>query len=100
MTFLEAKARVLSALTEFPNETDVPLVSSTDDFELCVGRKVNNRLEFEIIDNSQKMKDVFSKPWETGYIKFRDAATGQLKPVTVKFAMMVEDDDDTEMSPT
>lgn len=39
MTFNEAKTKILSALTQFPNETDVPSVSSTDDFEVCVGRK-------------------------------------------------------------
>lgn len=38
MTFNEAKEKVLSALTEFPNETDVPSVKATDDFEICVGR--------------------------------------------------------------
>jgi hypothetical protein len=40
MTFNEAKTKVLSALTQFPNETDVPSVSSTDEFEICVGRKM------------------------------------------------------------
>ena len=98
MTFNDVKTKVLSALTQFPNETDVPSVSKTEDFEICVGRKtkrvcvpmdsglahltrlqdtggdgVGHKLEFEIIDGEKRMKDVFSKPWEVAYVKFRNS---------------------------
>ncbi|KAG8830550.1 Biotin/lipoate A/B protein ligase [Serendipita sp. 399] len=78
MTFNEAKERVLSALTEFPDEKDVPNVKSTNDFEICVGRLSKKspdaaaKLEFEIIDGEKRMRDVFSKPWEVAYLKFRN----------------------------
>lgn len=57
MLFSEAKEQILSALKEFPNETDLPTnITSTKDFELCVGRlnKTDGRLEFEVIDESKK----------------------------------------------
>jgi hypothetical protein len=82
MTFNEAKSRIMSALTQFPDETDVPKVTSTDDFEICVGRlrKLDGtpgegppKLEFEIIDGEKRMRDVYNKPWETGYLKFKNS---------------------------
>ncbi|PVG00018.1 hypothetical protein CPB86DRAFT_783157 [Serendipita vermifera] len=105
MTFNEAKERVLSALTEFPNETDIPAVSSISDFEICVGRwskksssaeaSGGGKLEFEIIDGEKRMRDVFNKPWETAYLKFRNS-DGSFRPVQVKFAKLVEDDDEED----
>lgn len=104
MTFNEVKAKVLSALTQFPNEKDVPTVSTTDDFEICVGRKTkkdggaegsSHRLEFEIIDGEKRMRDVFTKAWEVAYVKFRNT-DGSLRPVQVKFATLVEDENDEE----
>ncbi|CAG8614469.1 10594_t:CDS:2 [Acaulospora colombiana] len=121
MTFNEAKERVLSALTEFPNETDIPSINSINDFEICVGRwskKVcwfhitvfpsplsdsctsgtdasGGKLEFEIIDGEKRMRDVFNKPWETAYLKFRNS-DGSFRPVQVKFAKLVEDDDEED----
>jgi len=100
MTFNEAKSRILSALTQFPDETDVPKVTSTDDFEICVGRlrKLDGtpgegppKLEFEIIDGEKRMRDVYNKPWETGYLKFKNS-DGTFRPVLVKFANLVDDD--------
>lgn len=99
MTFTEAKEKILSALTQFPDELDVPKVASTDDFEICVGRlskkpgegTSQSKLEFEIIDGEKRMRDVYNKPWETGYLKFKNS-DGTFRPVQVKFANLVEDD--------
>jgi hypothetical protein len=88
MTFNEAKSRILSALTQFPDETDVPKVTSTDDFEICVGRlrksdgasgEGSSKLEFEIIDGEKRMRDVYNKPWETGYLKFKNSDGASLE---------------------
>jgi hypothetical protein len=85
MTFNEAKSQILSALTQFPDETDVPKVTSTDDFEICVGRlrlrssgtsregsSQGSQLDFEIIDGEKRMRDVYTKPWDTSYLKFKN----------------------------
>jgi hypothetical protein len=91
MTFNEAKSRIMSALTQFPDETDVPKVTSTDDFEICVGRlrksggtsgegsSQGSKLEFEIIDGEKRMRDVYNKPWETGYLKFKNSDGASLE---------------------
>lgn len=91
MTFTEAKEKILSALTQFPDELDVPKVASTDDFEICVGRlskkpgegTSQSKLEFEIIDGEKRMRDVYNKPWETGYLKFKNSDGASLQFVFV-----------------
>ncbi|KAG8840150.1 hypothetical protein FRC20_005762 [Serendipita sp. 405] len=101
MTFNEAKERTLSALTAFPDEKDVPKVQSIEDFEICVGRLSKKspdtaaKLEFEIIDGEKRMRDVFSKPWEVAYLKFRNS-DGTLRPVLVKFAPLIDEDAENE----
>jgi len=40
-----------------------------------------NRLEFEIIDGEKKMRDVFNKPWEVAYVKFRNSDGERLFPM-------------------
>ena len=75
--FEEIKKRVLSALTQFNAEQDVPPITGTDDFELCVSRKMpDKRLTFEIIDPDKQVNEVYmSKPWDYAYIKFRHPET-------------------------
>ena len=75
--FEDIKKRVLSALTQFNAEKDVPPVTSTDEFELCVGRWVPGKgLTFEIIDADKRVNEVYmSKPWDYAYIKFKNPET-------------------------
>lgn len=75
--FEDIKKRVLSALTQFNAEKDVPPITSTDDFELCVGRKAPGKgYTFEIIDPDKRVNEVYmSKPWDYAYIKFRHPET-------------------------
>jgi hypothetical protein len=75
--FEDIKKRVLSALTQFNAEQDVPPVTSTDEFELCVSRKTPGKgFTFEIIDPDKRVNEVYmSKPWDYAYIKFRNPET-------------------------
>lgn len=75
--FEDIKKRVLSALIQFNAEQDVPPVTSTDEFELCVSRKTpDKRFTFEIIDPGKRVNEVYmSKPWDYAYIKFRHPET-------------------------
>ncbi|CAG7848554.1 SubName: Full=Uncharacterized protein {ECO:0000313/EMBL:CCA66535.1} [Serendipita indica DSM 11827] len=59
------------------------------------GSSSGSKLEFEIIDGEKRMRDVFNKPWEVCYLKFRNAE-GSLLPVKVKFATLVEDEPEEE----
>lgn len=80
-TFAQVKEKVLSALTQFGEEQDVPKITSIDDFELCLCRRIDKKMSFELIDPSKHIKEVYvAKPWEYAYIKFRDQETGEWAP--------------------
>ncbi|EIN10486.1 hypothetical protein PUNSTDRAFT_142493 [Punctularia strigosozonata HHB-11173 SS5] len=107
-TINELKSEYLSAIAShaysyvppLEDGSDVPQLSSPDDFELC--RSVRDQdayrrgvliVEYKVLDGKASVKGSLNN-WESLFVQFKDRRTGELLPIQVTIPSLQDDEDE------
>jgi len=95
-TVASLKAEALSALRSDVNQVEgVPKVTDEGDFEIsrAIKERGKHTVEYEVLDESRKIKDALTKGWEVLFLQFRDSS-GNLLPVDVTQPSLLDEEEE------